>query len=131
MHNLHITGLYAGILGLMMLVLSMRVSGLRFKLRASIGTEASPKLLEEVRRHGNFIEWVPMALILMGIAEINGVSPFQLHLLGGLLVFGRVLHPLGLFHNIAPHPLRALGATLTFLIVLYWCGVVIWQFMIK
>ena len=129
MHNLAlpITGLYTGILGLIMLVLATRVSRQRILLKSSISLDASPELFEAVRRHGNFVEWVPFVLLLMAIAESNGLAPLHLHIAGGLLVFARILHPLGIRHNPSPHPLRAIGATLTFLIALVLCVVVIAQ----
>jgi hypothetical protein len=113
-----ITALYAGILGVLMLVLAMRVSRARMESGASLSTDATPKLVEAIRRHGNFIEWVPFALLLMLIGELDGMSPLALHAAGAALVVARVLHPLGVKVDVMPHPLRAAGATLTFVVVL-------------
>ena len=124
---LSITGLYAGILGLIMLFLAMRVSGERMKQLASIGTNDSPLLLEAVRRHGNFVEWVPVALILMGICEINGMELRLLHGTGVVLVAARLIHPWGIKHDVVPHPMRAIGAGLTFLVVAGFSLTAIWQ----
>ena len=123
-----VTGLYIGVLGLVMLLLASRVSAARIKLGASLGTDAAPSLLEAVRRHGNFVEWVPFALLLMAACELNGLSPPYLHGAGLVLLLGRVLHPLGIKHNVIPQPFRAAGATLTFGVVLALCVVAIWQF---
>ena len=67
-------------------------------------------LAEKIRRHGNFIEYVPIALILIGVLEINGSSPIFLHVLGVALVAARVAHAQGLYHDNPGHPLRAVGA---------------------
>ena len=45
---------------------------------------------------GNFIETVPLAVILLIIMEVLGASGSWLHALGAALVIGRVLHYIGL-----------------------------------
>ena len=122
-----VTGLYTGILGLVMLVLASRVSAERMRLGASLGTEASPTLLEAARRHGNFAEWVPFTLVLMAVCELNGLGSCYLHAAGLVLLLARILHPLGLRHDVIPQPLRAIGATLTFGVALVLSLVAIWQ----
>lgn len=112
-----ITGLYAGALSLVMLALASRVSAERMKLGASLGTEAAPSLLEAVRRHGNFVEWVPSALLLMAVCELDGLGRAALHAAGLSLLLGRVLHPMGIKHDVIPQPMRLLGATITFVVV--------------
>ncbi len=56
-----ITALYAGILAV---VLGFRVGRQRLKNEVSLLHGESPELLEEIRRHANFTEAVPLALIL-------------------------------------------------------------------
>jgi uncharacterized membrane protein YecN with MAPEG domain len=87
------------------------------KTLSSLGFTDSPALLEAVRRHGNFVEWVPFALLLMALCELNGAATSLLHGAGLTLVGARVLHPFGIKHDVVPHPLRALGAGLTFAVV--------------
>jgi uncharacterized membrane protein YecN with MAPEG domain len=125
--HLPVTAFYSGLLGVVMLTLAALVSGLRMRLRSSIRTDDTPQLHEAVRRHGNFVEWVPFALLLMAIAELNGLPRSHLHVAGAVLVAARVLHPFGIRHNVIPQPLRALGSTLTFLTTLYLSAVVLWQ----
>lgn len=45
-----------------------------------------------MRIHGNFIEYVPMAIILMGIAELGGGPAWALHTYGIALVVARAVH---------------------------------------
>ena len=122
-----ITGLYSGILGLILLFLAMRVSGERMKEQAALGIDDSPALFEAVRRHGNFVEWVPFALLLMVIYEFNGGATALLHGVGASLVTARLIHPWGIKHHVIPHPLRAIGAGITFAIVLVLSVAVLWQ----
>ena len=121
-----ITGIYAGILGIIFIILSMRVSGERMKVKSSIGSD-HPSLLEKIRGHGNFTEWVPITLILMVIFEINSGKAIYLHMAGVILILSRVLHVFGVKHNVMPHPLRAAGATLNLLLILTMSTLVVYQ----
>lgn len=85
------------------------VTSSRSALNASIGDAASPELLLKIRRHGNFIEWVPLVLVLMILAEAQGAGSLWLHAAGALLVIGRIAHPFGLKIDNAGHPLRYVG----------------------
>ena len=106
--NLEITALYGAMLGVIMLVLWIMVTKKRADMDLSIG-DGDVVLHEKIRRHGNFIEWVPMALILMILAEAGGASALWLHIAGIALVVGRLAHPFGLRADNAAHPLRIIG----------------------
>ena len=128
--SLPTTSLYAGVLGILMILLAMRVSGARVKYKSSIGLDSSPELFEAIRRHGNFIEWVPFALVLMALCESNGLPKIYLHAAGISLVVARVLHPFGLKHDVMPHPFRAIGSGVTMLVVFILAVVSIWQWVV-
>ncbi|PWG68537.1 hypothetical protein DF186_24935, partial [Enterococcus hirae] len=49
-------------------------------------------MLRVVRGHANFAEYVPLALVMLGILELSGTSPLVLHVLGLALLAGRLLH---------------------------------------
>ncbi|MFN0185658.1 MAG: MAPEG family protein [Aquabacterium sp.] len=115
---LQTTTLYALPLALLCLVLWFRVTAMRANLKVSIGDAGNPVLLERIRQHGNFIEWVPMVLLLMLLAESSGAGKLWLHLGGGLLLAGRLIHPFGLKANNASHPLRIVGNTASLLAML-------------
>ena len=85
------------------------------------------ELLEKIRRHQNFVEYVPLALILIGVLELNGSSPTFLHGLGVALVIARVAHAKGLFYDNIRHPLRAIGAAGTALITVVAGIAAIWK----
>jgi uncharacterized membrane protein YecN with MAPEG domain len=112
-----ITSLYALPLILIFLVLFFRVSARRTELKASIGDAGDTALHERIRHHGNFVEWVPFALVLMLLAEAGGANSIALHSAGGLLVLGRVLHPFGLTAGNPAHPLRIAGNSANLLAV--------------
>ena len=114
----HTTAQYALPLALLGLVLWFRVTKMRAKLKVSIGDAGNPDLHERIRQHGNFIEWAPMVLLLMVIAEGNGAGALWLHISGALLLAGRVIHPFGLKHSNAAHPLRIVGNTASLIAIL-------------
>jgi uncharacterized membrane protein YecN with MAPEG domain len=88
---------YAGLLGLVLLALSFNVVRLRRKHQVGIGTGDVPELARGIRAHANFCEYVPLALVLLfGLAVAGAAPTWALHVLGGALLVGRVLHAIGL-----------------------------------
>ncbi|MBM3615348.1 MAG: hypothetical protein FJX28_07920 [Alphaproteobacteria bacterium] len=106
---LTVTPLYALALGLIFLILFMRVSSVRSDAKISYGDGGNTLLLQRMRQHGNFIEWVPFVLILMILAEGMGAPALYIHISGVPLVVGRIAHPVGLKPDNAGHPLRYVG----------------------
>ncbi len=123
-----ITALYAALLALIATVLAFQVGSMRGSTKISILHGDNMELAEKMRRHQNFTEAVPMALILFAVVELNGASTTLLHALGGSLVLARIAHPMGLHHDNIRHPLRAVGAIGTLLVTLIAAGVALWQF---
>lgn len=93
---LPVTGLYAAILGLMLLVLKFRVIGARRRLKVDVLDGGESDVTRRMRVHGNFAEHVPMALILMAVVEVNGAEAWNIHALGVVLIIARILHAHGL-----------------------------------
>jgi uncharacterized membrane protein YecN with MAPEG domain len=111
-----VTPLYAGLLALWFLVLSWRV----IKRRQSgiyLGDGGDPALLRVIRGHANFAEYVPLALLMMGMLEVTRFSIYVLHALGIVLVVARLLHGYAL--SFTPHSSfgRFWGASLTFVVL--------------
>ena len=92
-----ITALYAGILALIIVALGINVTMHRVKLRVPLGDGGNPQMLRMIRLHGNAIEYVPLAVVLMLIYEINGGWHTALHVIGIALVAGRVLQTWGMW----------------------------------
>ena len=68
--------------------------------------------------HGNAAEYVPLALLLMLVFEINGGSARWLHALGIALVVGRLAHAQGLEQSNGVSPGRLVGNVLTWSVIL-------------
>ena len=113
-----ITALYASLLAFVFLVLSLRTIGARRAARVEIGDGSDRELLRRMRVHANFAEYVPLALVLMALAESLRLQAPWLHAAGAVLLAGRILHAYALSQT--PHilRLRVLGmmATLTAII---------------
>ena len=60
-----ITALWTGLLGLLMLVLAMRVVRTRVTENVIFGDGGSALMLQRIRVHANFIEYVPMGVVLL------------------------------------------------------------------
>ncbi len=71
-----------------------------------------------MRRHANFIEYVPLALILIGLLEFNGAPTLAIHALGGGLVVFRIAHAVGLKADTIEGMGRLIGAAGTSLVML-------------
>ena len=123
-----ITAFYTGILAIFALFLSAQAGIYRGKTGASIlfGDPVNMELAQRVRRHQNFLEYVPMVLIIMALLELNGASSTYLHVIGVLLIVARIAHFLGLHHDNMAHPGRAIGAAGTALITLVSAGYLLW-----
>lgn len=97
-----VTGLYAGILAVIFIVLSFNVILRRIKNRMPYGDNNNESIMHAVRIHGNFAEYVPFVLILMMLYEMQAGSMYVLHAFGILLIIGRLLHMIGLHSGIIP-----------------------------
>ena len=124
---LSVTALYAALLVAVFGWLSVKVGNLRGRTGISILHGDDMQLATAMRRHANFTEYVPLALILMGIVEINGGNAVFLHIVCVGLVIFRIAHPLGLHHDRMDHPLRLVGAAGTSLMIILLSLVALWQ----
>ena len=116
--NITITALYASLLALVFIYLSFKVIGLRRSLKVGVGDGGEKLLTKAIRVHGNFSEYIPLALLLLACFEFNGANPLWVHLLGATLLLGRFLHAAGLSNSIGATPPRVIGMILTFLVLL-------------
>lgn len=106
-----ITSLYAALLALLFLVLSVRVIHARRQERVSVGDGDNPRLCRIIGVHNNFAQYVPFALLLMTFVELAPAPILLAHVLGLLLLVGRILHAWGLSRE--NFRLRTVGITLT------------------
>ncbi|UYV39378.1 MAPEG family protein [Rhodobacteraceae bacterium D3-12] len=122
-----VTSLFAALFAIVMLVLWINVTKTRAVQGISIGDGGDVALHEKVRRHGNFMEWVPMTLILLALAEAEGVAAAWLYAVGAMALAGRVIHPVGLRADNAAHPARIVGNMGNILAVLLLIGLLLWR----
>ncbi|TRW50113.1 glutathione S-transferase [Aliidiomarina halalkaliphila] len=115
---LPITSLFAALLTLLFIVLSIRIIRLRWSNRVGIGWGESKDLEVAVRIHGNFVEYVPLALILLALIEFTGANAMLLYGLGGLLFVARINHAIGLTRSVGPTIYRTIGVLGTFAMLL-------------
>lgn len=120
-----ITALYAGVLGIILVAISVRVSVLRGKFKVMFGDGGQEDLTRAIRGQGNLIEYVPLALLLIGIVEWDGMKPWVVHTLAGALLASRVIHYWGL--TARQNAGRGIGTTLTWLVLVVSGLIVLYQ----
>ena len=91
-----ITGLYAGITGLLLVVLYIRISQRRLTTKIGVGSGGDAELEQRVRAHGNLVEAAPFALILLYLIEQTGLGSMYVHVLGALFIAARLAHAQGM-----------------------------------
>lgn len=108
-----VSALYAGLHGLLAVVLANFVLHIRLKGENAPAWQADAAL----RVQANFIENVPIALLLLLILEIQGVQSLLLHGCGAALFVLRLLHAFGLGRYEGANYPRLIGAQGTFALI--------------
>ena len=104
----------AGLLGLLAVSLTVSVGRLRMQKKIYLGDGGDPEMLAAIRAHGNFMEYVPLCLLLIYVVS-DFYTFWYVAVLSLALLLSRVLHAGGLLGFI---PLgRTLGASGTTLIL--------------
>lgn len=107
------TALFALPLALLYLALAFRVIGWRRGQRVEIGDGGDQELLRRMRVHANAAEYIPLALIVLGLAESLGAPAWLLVASGIVLLTGRAIHAYGLAQEPNILRLRIAGMVLT------------------
>lgn len=124
----NITSHYAALLALLLFALSVRVIQARVAGRVVIGLgQDDRRLLRASRAQGNFVEYVPIILVLMLLLELGGAPAWLLHSLGSMILAGRIAHGLGISREPENLRLRQLGMALTFTPLLMGAGVLLFR----
>jgi uncharacterized protein len=113
-----ITLLYAGLCTLLVLVLAVRVIAMRLRAKIGIGDGGDHEMQRRVRAHANSVEYLPLALILLGGMELNGYPNAVIHAFGATLLVSRLLHAWGLSRKSGASPGRFVGTLLTLLLMI-------------
>jgi uncharacterized membrane protein YecN with MAPEG domain len=115
--SLSVTGLYASLLAILFITLAINIIRLRYQYKTGIGDGGHETLEKAIRVHGNFAEYIPMALLMLGLYEINGADPSVLHVLGASLFIGRILHAVGLSKTKGVSKQRQIGMISLFIVM--------------
>ncbi len=113
-----IVGVCASLLGLIFLGLSYRVVSIRRVVKIGIGTGGNEPLRLAVRAHANFIEYVPIILILLFLLMRSAGDAMLAAALAVLLVIARLLHAFGLSGSGGYSTGRFSGTVITWLVLL-------------
>ena len=116
---LAITSLYAGCLALVYLILAGRVINQRRIHSVSLGDGGNKVLRQRIQAHENAGEYIPIGLVLLACLEIQGASALTVHVLGSMLLAGRVLHGLAFAFHPMIMPVRLVSMVLTLLMILF------------
>lgn len=91
-----VTALFAALLTIFLIFISYRISLLRRKHKIGVGSAGNDEMQLAIRVQANFVEFVPMALLLLLLLEAGGIRHLILYALGAILLLGRILHFTGL-----------------------------------
>lgn len=122
---MQVTMIAAGLLGFLLVALSVRVIALRRSALVSLGDGGNPALAARIRAQGNFTEYAPVGLILIFLAEQAHGARLDVVLLAAVFVAGRILHPFGLGRP-APNAPRLVGMMATFVALVALAAIVLW-----
>ncbi|WP_417529924.1 MAPEG family protein [Marinobacter lipolyticus] len=123
-----VTAVFAAITGLLLLVLSTHVVRYRLKYQKGMGVTDDRDFEAAVRAHANLVEYAPLGLIMLGLAELNGVPGYLVYWSGMALVVGRVLHAWGMISGRGgTHKARMAGIALTWLAILVTALLLFWN----
>ncbi|MGA8277950.1 MAG: MAPEG family protein [Rhodanobacteraceae bacterium] len=124
---MHITGIYAALGALLVLILAIRVTLCRRHRQIGIGDNGDHELSRRIRAHANAVEYLPLSLLLLLLLEWNRTWPSLLHLFGIVLILSRVAHAIGLSRSAGESPGRALGTLGTWVVMLAMALLLLWQ----
>jgi uncharacterized membrane protein YecN with MAPEG domain len=115
---LTIVPIYAAILAVMFVALSIRVIALRRASKLPLGFQGDVALERRVRAQGNFAEYVPLALLLLAFVEMRGAPAWLVHAMALVLIAGRLSHAYGVSQLRESFAFRVSGMAMTFTVIL-------------
>lgn len=110
--------IYAALLVIIFVVLSIRIIRQRHKLKIGLGDAGNKDIQRAVRVHANFAEYVPLGLLMIYLVEQSGVYAWFVHALCLGLLVGRLSHAYGVSQSKENFRFRIAGMSLTFAVLL-------------
>lgn len=118
---------FAAILnGALLVAMTTAIGLIRNRTRISYGDAGDARFAKRIRGHGNAVEQVPIALILLVLAEVQGASHGLLWAAAICLSIGRLLHAAQFWFQGVPFAVRPVGVVLTLaaqVILIVWLAV--------
>lgn len=114
MSPIQATALWSGLMIVLLVILGARVAVARRSNRVLLGDGGNATVLLATRVFGNAAEYIPAAIGALTVLALLGMPAYVLHVLGGLLFIGRLVHAASLSTK-KPTPGRVIGMTLTWL----------------
>lgn len=93
---LPVTSATASVFAVLMVFLSLAVTRRRVQVRVTHGDGDDKLLSHRIRAHGNFSEYAPLALILLGLVEAQAAPATLVYALATVFVATRVAHAIGM-----------------------------------
>ena len=112
-----ITLLFASLHAVLMLILAVRVVNHRRANKIGLGDGGDKLLARKVRVHANFVEYVPMLLLMLALLELCGLPAAWLWALGAVLLRARILHASGFSRHSGYSVGRFWGTLLTWVVL--------------
>lgn len=112
-----VSALYAVLGALLLIKFSFDVVRLRMQYRVAYGDGGFSELQSAIRIHGNAVEYIPVALVLLLFMEMNGAETWMVHICGLILIAGRLMHYYGFHHRLFRWRRSGMSAT--------WCSLLL------
>ncbi len=126
MTSIQAAALWIGLNALFLIFISARVGMVRTRTKTNLGDGGNEDMIKAIRTQGNYIEYAPAALLgLFALAQL-GLGATIIHALGGVFLFSRVSHLLGLGMGIWPTG-RFVGTLGTLLTLLATALLLLWK----
>lgn len=125
-----VSSLYASLLALIFVILTIRVIRIRRSQKISIGDGGSSALQKAIAAQANFCQSSPIFLILLLITEFSGTNDIILHCCGVIMLLGRTFHAYGINQEKENFLFRVSGmvATFTAIIILILINLLLYFF---
>ena len=127
--GLFITPIYAALLGLIFVVLSIKTIIIRRQNKVAVGDGNNLLLPRAMRVHANFAEYTPIAIILVGFVEGLKYNVIIVHILLTAFLLGRIIHAYGLSKIDEDFRFRVFGMVLTFNVITISSALIIFNFL--
>jgi len=109
---------FSAFFAVLFVLLSINVIRARRKHKVGLGTGRNKSVERAMRVHANFAEYVPFALLLIALLELNKANSALLIGLCSVLLIGRLVHAYGVSMENERFVFRVSGMVMTFAVIL-------------